>query len=310
MEPLSEVIRLLRPRAVLFGAGFDASGEWGLSFRPRGDLLFCWIEQGECELLRPDCAPVRLRRGDFALIHASTSFTLASDASVVPVDSETAVSETKKIRLTLGSGKRDPVILHAGKFMMHEANIDLLAGLMPRLVLIESSSVSSGRVRSLLSMTEEEARQPGPVSQFVIERLVELLLVEILRIDHSWRRDALTGLLAGLADAVTRPALLAIHQDVAHPWTIDALAGICAVSRSTLAARFRAIMGMPPIAYLLRWRMALAKDELTQGARSIGEIAYAIGFQSSSAFTTSFTRMVGCSPKRYAQQARKTTTLA
>jgi AraC-like DNA-binding protein len=56
--------------------------------------------------------------------------------------------------------------------------------------------------------------------------------------------------------------------------------------------------------------MALAKDELTQGARSIGEIAYAIGFQSSSAFTTSFTRMVGCSPKRYAQQARKTTTLA
>jgi AraC-like DNA-binding protein len=68
-------------------------------------------------------------------------------------------------------------------------------------------------------------------------------------------------------------------------------------------------MGAPPIAYLLSWRMALAKDELMQGARSIGEIAYAIGFQSSSAFTTSFTRMVGCSPKLYAQRARKIETL-
>jgi AraC-like DNA-binding protein len=309
VDPLSEVIRLLRPRATLFGAGIDAFGEWGLSFRPRGDLLFCWIEQGECQLLRPDCAPVRLRRGDFALIYTSAPFTLASDASVVPVDSETVVAATKKIRLTLGSGKCHPIILHAGKFLMHEANINLLASLMPPLVLVESSNVSSSRVRSLLSMNEEEARQPGPASRFVIERLVELILVEILRVEHLRPKDALTGLLAGLADSVTRPALLAMHQNLAHPWTIDELAEICKVSRSTFAARFRVIMGAPPMAYLLNWRMALAKDELMQGARSIGEIAYAIGFQSSSAFTTSFTRMVGCSPKRYAQQARKIETL-
>jgi AraC-like DNA-binding protein len=309
VEPLSEVIRLLRPRAILFGAGIDAFGEWGLSFRPRDDLLFCWIEQGECQLLRPDSAPVQLQRGDFALIYTSASFTLASDTSVPPVDSETVVAATKKLRLSLGSGNCRPVILHAGKFLMHEANINLLASLMPPLVVIEPSSVSSSRVRSLLSMSEEEARQPGPASQFVIERLVELILVDILRVDHLRRKDGLTGLLAGLADAVTRPALLAMHENVAHPWTIDELAGIGAVSRSTFAARFRAIMGTPPMAYLLSWRMALAKNELTQGARSIGEIAYAIGFQSSSAFTTSFTRTVGCSPKRYAQQARKTETL-
>lgn len=310
MEPLSEVIRLLRPRAVLFGAGIDACGDWGLSFRARRDLLFCWIEQGECQLLRPNSAPVRLRRGDFALIYTSTSFTLASDASVVPVDSETVVTATKKIRLRLGSGERQPVTLHAGKFLMHETNIDLLASLMPALVLIESSSGSSNRVRSMLSMCEEETRRPGPASQFVIERLVELVLVEILRVDLVRREDASAGLLAGLADAVTRPALLAMHDDVAHPWTVEALAGLCAVSRSTFAARFRDILGAPPLAYLLSWRMALAKDELRQGVRSIGEIAYAIGFQSSSAFTTSFTRVVGCSPRRYAQQARNTETRA
>jgi hypothetical protein len=59
---------------------------------------------------------------------------------------------------------------------------------------------------------------------------------------------------------------------VAHGWTVSSLARLCGVSRSTFAARFRAIVGTGPIEYLLHWRMALAKDELSRGTRSIGEI--------------------------------------
>jgi AraC-like DNA-binding protein len=94
-----------------------------------------------------------------------------------------------------------------------------------------------------------------------------------------------------------------MHRDVTHDWTVSILARLCGVSRSTLAVRFREIVGMGPIEYLQRWRMALAKDELRRGTKSIGEIALAIGFQSSSAFSTAFTRAVGCSPKRFAASA-------
>jgi AraC-like DNA-binding protein len=96
-----------------------------------------------------------------------------------------------------------------------------------------------------------------------------------------------------------------MHRDVAHAWTVSGLARLCGVSRSTFAARFRQIVRTGPIEYLLHWRMALAKDELRRGSRSIGEIALAIGFQSSSAFSTAFSQAVGSSPKRFAVSARR-----
>jgi len=301
MDPFLELIRLLRPRATLLGGGFDAYGQWGLSFRKRDDLLFCWVERGECQLIRPDHAPVDLRPGDFVLVRASTSFTLASDPSIAPVDSEAAVAAAKDHRLILGGGADRPVTLHAGKFVFDTANADLLNPLLPSLVHILASETSLGRVRSLITMNEMEMRQRGPASEFIIVRLVELVLVEILRTRTPRLDDANKGLLSGLVDPVTSRALTAMHKDIAHDWTVESLARLCHVSRSTFATRFRKVVGAGPIEYLLHWRMALAKDELRFGTRSVGEIGFAVGFQSSSAFSTAFTRAVGCSPKRFAR---------
>jgi len=132
---------------------------------------------------------------------------------------------------------------------------------------------------------------------------MELILVEILRGGALGQEH--TGLLAGLADPVTARALAAMHGDLAHDWTVNELARLCAVSRSAFAARFRKIMGTGPIEYVLNWRMARAKDELRYGTRSISEIAFDVGFRSSSAFSTAFTRSVGCSPKRCAMPIRR-----
>jgi AraC-like DNA-binding protein len=152
-------------------------------------------------------------------------------------------------------------------------------------------------------MNETESLQPGPGSEFIIGRLMELILVEILRGGALRVDQEQTGLLAGLADPVTARALSAIHRDLARDWTVHDLALLSAVSRSAFAARFRKIMGTGPIEYILNWRMARAKDELRYGTRSVSQIAFDIGFQSSSAFSTAFTRSVGYSPKRYADSA-------
>jgi AraC-like DNA-binding protein len=95
-----------------------------------------------------------------------------------------------------------------------------------------------------------------------------------------------------------------MHKDVAQGWTVSDLARLCGVSRSTFAARFRKVVGMGPIEYLQHWRIALAKDGLRSGKQTIGEIALAVGFRSSSAFSTAFSRVVGCSSKSFAVSVR------
>src|SRR3954466_12542979 len=118
IDPLLDLMRVLRPRAALFGGGFDAFGDWALGFRQRDDLLFCWIERGHCHLIRAGWPPVVLQTGDFALIHTSAPFVLASDESVAPLDSETVVAATGRSRLRLGSGGDRAVALRAGKFIV------------------------------------------------------------------------------------------------------------------------------------------------------------------------------------------------
>jgi AraC-like DNA-binding protein len=303
MDPFLDLIRLLRPRATLWG-GIEAAGRWGVSFRKRDDLLFCWLERGECQLTRPLVAPVFLKANDFVLIRTSAPFALTSDPTTEPADSETAVADTGDTRLQLGAGTDCPVTLHGGRFVFDTANEDLLTGLLPSLVHVAAGDTPSSNVRALLTMNETESLHPGPGSEFVIARLMELILVEILRSHAPSVDQDQAGLLAGLADPVTARALSAMHGDVARDWTVASLGRVCGVSRSAFATRFRKIVGTGPIEYLLHWRLALAKDELRTGAKSVGEIAQAIGFQSSSAFSTAFTRAVGCSPKRFAVSAR------
>ncbi|NKK73802.1 helix-turn-helix domain-containing protein [Rhizobium leguminosarum bv. viciae] len=74
---------------------------------------------------------------------------------------------------------------------------------------------------------------------------------------------------------------------------------LCGVLRSAFATRFRAVVGIGPISYLLRWRMALAKEALKSGMAMMEEVAFLICYKSASAFSTAFTRAVGCSPRRF-----------
>ena len=304
MDPFVDLIRLLRPSATLW-VGLGGVGRWGLSFHKRDDLLFCWVEQGECQLTRPECAPVHLRADDFVLIRTSTPFTLTTDPAVPPVDSEKAAASPGVRRLELGDGEGSQVILRAGRFLFDSANEDMLMDMLPQLVHVAADDQSSGRLRALLQMNETEFRRPGPGSEFVVARLIELILVEILRTQPPQVDERQTGLLAGLSDPVVSRALAAIHEDVARDWTVAALARLSGVSRSSFAVRFRKVVGRGPIEYLLRWRLALAKDELRRGRLSLGEIALAVGFQSASAFNTAFSRATGLSPRRYAQSAAR-----
>ncbi|WP_370158822.1 helix-turn-helix transcriptional regulator [Limimaricola soesokkakensis] len=110
------------------------------------------------------------------------------------------------------------------------------------------------------------------------------------------------SLLHGLADAKLAAALRAMHAAPGRAWRVEDLAREAALSRSTFFAHFHAVVGLSPMEYLKNWRMALAKKQLRSGHATMAEIAAQVGYGSSSAFSTAFTREVGCPPAKFAQQ--------
>ena len=303
MDPLLSLISLLRPRATLWHQ-IDAAGPWALSFRRREDLLFCWVWQGQCELLQPDRPVLRLLEGDFVLVRTCVPFRLASDAGARAVPSERVFAQASRgTHLRLGEGGARPARLRGGRIVFDPANANLLVGLLPPLIHLSAAGPTMEQVRALLQMNLAESREPGPGSDFVVARLLELLLVHLLR--HQLPAEGQAGgLLSGLRDPAVAVALRCIHGNIAHRWTVAELAKRAGVSRSGLAERFRRTVGTGPMDYLLQWRMAQAKDRLRGGAQPVSKIAFTIGFQSASAFSTAFRRTVGCSPKQYGASTR------
>jgi len=187
------------------------------------------------------------------------------------------------------------VRLFGGWFLFDAPDPALLASLLPALVHVHGMQ----RLLLLVRLLGEEADQDRLGREVVLARLVDLLLVETLR--AAPERDAPPGLLRGLADARLAPALRQLHARPAHPWTVEQLAHAAALSRSAFFLRFARTVGLAPMAYLLAWRMALARDLLRHQDAGIDEAAERVGYRSASTFSTAFRRHVGVSPGRYAR---------
>lgn len=156
------------------------------------------------------------------------------------------------------------------------------------------------RLTVLVALIGEEARQQYPGRDLILTRLVEVLLIEALR--SSSGEDAHPGLLRGLSDVRLALAMREIHNNPGHSWTMAALANKAALSRSAFFDRFTRAVGMPPMEYLLAWRMAVAKNLLRHRNFGLVEVAERVGYSSASAFSTAFSRHVGQAPGRYARE--------
>ena len=144
-----------------------------------------------------------------------------------------------------------------------------------------------------------ETRAKRPARELVLERLLEVLLIEALR-SGTETTDA-PGLSRGLADERLAAALHALHARPAHPWTVADLAAKAALSRSAFFARFQRVVGVAPMEYLLAWRMALAKQLLRRREMGMDEVAERVGYGSASTFSVAFARYAGVPPARYAR---------
>jgi AraC-like DNA-binding protein len=294
IDPLSDVIALLGPSTAI-SKPITGRGPWGVRYAAYYAPGFTIILEGECWITLEGKDPVKLEKGDFLLLPSTPPFSLSSHLGM---DCEPRVPMNVAVRHGDQDGDPDFVSI-GGTFRIDQVNAALLLALLPTVIHIPASQGRAGRFGTLIELITEESQHDDPRKEMVLQRLLEVLLVEALRwcgIDSG-----VAGLLSGMRDPALARVLRTMHANVRASWTVAKLAKVAGVSRSAFAARFGEVLGCGPIEYLARWRMALAKDALIRGLKTLDRIADEIGYESASAFSTAFRKRLGCSPGRFAR---------
>ena len=296
MDPLSQVIALLKPQPQYWRV-IEAHDVWSIRFPTTDVVVFGQLIEGTCQIELADGSGMAFQAGDFLLMAAPSSWTMGIPGSGPPINLKSVAADPG----LLLSAACDPTITRviAGAFVFTAPNADLLAGLMPPVIHVRGADIVAGRLGALLKLVGDEALASRPGRSLVLDRLLEIILVEALRHRPTKLTDERRGLVAALEDAQIGAALRLMHEDVRRPWTVAALARQVGMSRSSFAARFTESVGLPPFDYLLNWRINLAKAALTSSKKPMSEIAELAGYQSVSAFSTAFSRTTGASPTAY-----------
>lgn len=295
-DPLAAIVTLLRPQTVLSKI-ISGAGAWSIRYGAQENPGFALILEGSCYLNVDGVGLTELREGDFVLLPGSPGFTMASDPKLAPV--LLTPSNPRELRHGTQSGPASVRML-GGYFLVDRDNAQLVLELLPPMIHIRAAEPSAESLRMLTQLIASEATAARPGRELILERLVEVLLVEAVRHQPESPAGDGQGLLAGLSDAGLAKALRRIHADAARAWTVAELAKLAGMSRAVFAERFNRKVGMPPMQYVLEWRMALAKDLLRRERPPLGEVAERIGYQSASAFSTAFTRLTGQPPSVFA----------
>ena len=298
MDPLSDVIALLRPSAAL-SKPISGKGRWGVEYAAHDAPGFSIILAGEAWLTLHGHEPLQLGRGDFLLLPTTPPFSLSSEKgmSCAPV-----APRNEAVRHGEQEGEPDFVAM-GGSFTFERVNAPLLLSLLPRQIYIPASAGRATRFGRLIELLAEECATDYPGKELIIQRMLEVLLVEALRWQSIEGQGVTAGLLNGMKDPSLVRAIQAMHSDVRASWTVAGLASIAGMSRSAFSARFGETIGCAPIEYLARWRMAIAKEALVSGVKTLDRIAADIGYESASAFSTAFRKRLGCPPGQFARMS-------
>ena len=300
MDPLSDVLSLLKLRSYI-SSGFDAGGAWSIEFGPHDGIKVYAAVSGACWLAMdgvPDA--VHVTAGDCLLLPKGRAFRLASDLTLAPVDPFTAFPAVTDGGINCYNGGGDFFGV-GGYFALTGDYASALLDLLPPIVHIRDES-DKAVLRWCVERMRQELREPQPGGFLVAQQLVTMMLVHVLRLHLSDGVRGGVGWLFALADPQMAAAITAMHHNPAGRWTVLSLAECAGMSRTSFTLKFKATVGVSPMDYLTRWRMLLAGDRLANSSDPISAIARSLGYESESAFSTAFKRVMGCAPRQYGRR--------
>lgn len=301
-DPLSDILALLEARGMLT-VRMVTGGAWSLAFQPFEGIKFNALARGHCWLIVQDEAPVRIDAGDCFLLMGGRPFVIASDPSLTPVPAAPIFAASAEHACThFGSG--EDVYFIGGRLDIDQADAALLLDALPSTLVMHARSDTAGIIRWLLQRLVVELEGTLPGQTMAGTSLLQLMFVEVLRAYAQSEGAQSLGWLAALGDQRIGQALQAIHGQPDGEWTLMGLAAQAGMSRSSFAQKFKDMVGVAPLEYLLNWRMRLAAKRLRTGTAPVGSIALSLGYESESGFSSAFKRVMGVPPLHYRQQRR------
>lgn len=301
VDPLSDLLDFLQARCDLSGR-LVAGGAWARRFANLDAIKFCAVTEGSCWYSIDDMSgPARVDAGDVLITNGTRTLTLASAATLISSATTTPVVRGGDDQYQLGQG-HDFAML--GGIVQTDADRQaLLLNGLPPLIHVRGTTGEAKPISWLLEQLVAEMKAGRPGRAIVLSGLTQLLFVQTLRAYLADVSNGNGGWLKGFGDHRLAVVLSSIHGEPSRNWGLEELAKRAGMSRTSLAVRFRELMGVPPLAYLTQWRMYLAQRELRAGA-SISEAAAAVGYSSESAFSNAFKRVMAVAPGQYRRTAQ------
>lgn len=281
---------------------------WAVRIADRAPICLMSVTRGAAWIVPPEGAePVHLVPGDIAVVRGPHPYTVADAPGTDPhalvgpgglcttLHGQPLSQEMVLGVRTWGNAAHGATAVLVGTYLMDgEISRRLLDALPPLLRL-----PADARTGPLLRLLDAEIAQDEPGQHVVLDRLLDLLLIAVLRGWFSRPGAEAPAWYRAMSDPVVGVALRLLQDDPAHPWTVASLAARAGVSRAGLARRFTELVGEPPMAYLTGWRLSLAADLLRESDATVEAVGRKVGYSAPFAFSTAFKRVRGVSPQEY-----------
>jgi AraC-like DNA-binding protein len=287
------------------------SPPWSLRILTDSPLTLIAGIQGDIWVVPDDGEACRIGAGDIVVMRSPVHYTVADAPGTPPqviihpgqrCTSPDGVSLTEQMMHGVRTWGNDPegstVFLVGAYENLSDVSNRLLRALPPLLSVLQTEWESP-----LVTLLSDEMIKDVPGQAAVLDRLLDLLLTAVLRAWFGGRDSSRPDWWRTQSDPVVERALRIMHDDPAHPWTVELLADRAGTSRSSLARRFQDLVGEPPMTFLKHWRLAMAADLLCEPGQTVGTVAVKVGYTSQYAFSSAFKRVRGISPKQHRMQA-------
>jgi AraC-like DNA-binding protein len=322
-DTLSDLLRAVRLRGAFFFY-IQGAEPWVVETSHSKDLIprimpgvehmmeFHGVASGSCYAAIVGDQAIRLNEGDIVIFPHGDAHVMSStpgmrakinDAGLqfaprpAQLPYTLSVSGQNAATALLDGGGRERTTVVCGFLGCDARPFNPLLASMPRVLRMPGVATDGASwVASFLHSVVEESSRKRPGGEAVLERMSEMLFVEVLRRYVDTLPPDQTGWLAGMRDEAVGRALALMHEKPAESWTLERLGEEAALSRSTLHERFVHFIGQPPMQYLAQWRMQLAAARLRDTDAKVIEIALEVGYENEAAFSRAFKRATGKPP--------------
>jgi AraC-like DNA-binding protein len=305
-DVLADVLDALKLRGRIF-CRCELSAPWALGFTAGQFSHFHVIERGSCWLrLQGKTDAIALEEGDLLLVTPGHGYQLSDETKTPPIPLSDLVGDSRGgLRAVLrhgGGGQAAKMICGAFEFEGPHANSFLTV--LPDWIRVQKDERRGNEwLDATMRFLTCEIQRPVMGAATIITSLIDVLFVEAVR---TWLREqppGTAGWLGALRDPSIGAALGLIHQAPEKRWTVPALSASVGLSRSPFAAKFTALVGQSPMAYLKRWRLQVGATLLRSQTLTLSSVAERVGYESTAAFSRAFTREFGARPGVYRHRA-------